>query len=373
MEKASYTTNVRDDRFRYFSYDNHGAKMKNHSTQEPWPINQIFIFIATSLIILYLLKLASNIVVPFLISISLAIILSPFINYLESKFIPKIVSLLLVVLLALFPIIIVSEYIVNEILEFASNYESIKTQFIQYIVESASNFHYFGITIDKHEVNMFLEQSNLTDIIKNLLTEAKNQFSNIFLIFFMVSFMLLESSDFHNKILKISKAYDINPHLFIEILEKVKSYFILKVKTSFITGLWALLILWYYDISYYYLWAVLAFFLNFIPVIGSILAAIPAVAFALVDHGSVIAMWIIVWYVIINTLIGNILEPRLMGKGLGISPLVIFLSMTFWGLLFGPAGMILSVPLTMVSQYLFDQYKETRWIALLLSEYKKKS
>lgn len=269
--------------------------------------------------------------------------------------------------------IIVGEYIVNEIIEFASNYESIKTQFIQYIVESASNFHFFDITIDESEVKMLIEQNNLMEIMKNLLTEAKNQFSNIFVIFFMVSFMLLESSDFYHKILKLSKAYDIDPHLFIEILEKVKAYFMLKVKTSLITGLWVLLILWYYDISYYYLWAVLAFFFNFIPVIGSILAAIPAVAFALVDHGPLIAAWILVWYVMINTLIGSILEPRLMGKGLGLSPLVIFLSMTFWGLIFGPAGMILSVPLTMVSQYLFYQYNETKWIALLLSEYKDKS
>lgn len=97
---------------------------------------------------------------------------------------------------------------------------------------------------------------------------------------------------------------------------------------------------------------------------GSIWAAIPAVAFALVDHGLVIAVWIIVWYVIFNTIIGNIFEPRLMGKGLGLSPLVIVLSMIFWELIFGPAGMILSVLLTMVSQYLFDQYKETRWIGV---------
>lgn len=332
----------------------------------------MFILMATSLIILYLLKLAANIVVPFLISMSLAIVLSPFISYLESKHIPKIVSLFLVILLALFPIVVIGEYIASEVIQFVSNYERIKTQFIDYIVKTTSSFHFFGITIDEHRVNMFLEQSNFTDIIKNLLTQAKNQFSNIFLIFFMVSFMLLESKDFYNKMLKISAAYNINPNLFVEILEKVKSYFILKVKTSLITGLWVLLILWYYDISYYYLWAVLAFFLNFIPVIGSILAAIPAVAFALVDQGWLIALSLIGWYLVINTLIGNILEPRIMGRGLGLSPLVIFLSMTFWGLIFGPAGMILSVPLTMVSQYLFDQYKETRWIALLLSEDKEK-
>jgi len=83
------------------------------------------------------------------------------------------------------------------------------------------------------------------------------------------------------------------------------------------------------------------------------------------------ALWIAIWYMIINTVVGNILEPRIMGKGLGISALVIFLSMTFWGWIFGPTGMILSVPLTMVIQFLFEQYRETKWIALLLSDYEK--
>ena len=76
-------------------------------------------------------------------------------------------------------------------------------------------------------------------------------------------------------------------------------------------------------------------------------------------------------FVIINMVIGNILEPRIMGKGLGLSAVVIFLSMTFWGWIFGPAGMMLSVPLTMGLQFLFAQYQETKWVAFMLSDYEK--
>jgi predicted PurR-regulated permease PerM len=189
----------------------------------------------------------------------------------------------------------------------------------------------------------------------------------------MAAFMLMESKYFYAKMLKIANDYNVDSHLFIEILEKIKSYFIIKVKTSLVTSVWVLTVLWFYDIPYFFLWAVLAFFLNFIPVIGSILAAIPAVVLALLDHGLMTTVWVAIWYVIINMVIGNILEPKIMGKGLGLSALVIFLSMTFWGWIFGPTGMILSVPLTMIVQYLFDQYKETQWIALLLSDYKKEA
>jgi len=151
---------------------------------------------------------------------------------------------------------------------------------------------------------------------------------------------------------------------------QIKTYFLIKVKTSLITALWILLVLWFYDIPYAFLWATLVFFLNFIPVVGSIFAAIPAIVMALIDHNMMTAIWISIWYMIVNTVIGNILEPRIMGRGLELSPLTIFLSMIFWGWMFGPAGMILSVPLTMGVQFLFDQYEETKWLAFMLGDYK---
>ena len=84
---------------------------------------------------------------------------------------------------------------------------------------------------------------------------------------------------------------------------------------------------------------------------------------ALIDHNMITAIWISIWYMIVNSVIGNILEPCIMGRGLELSPLTIFLSMIFWGWMFGPTGMILSVPLTMGVQFLFDQYEETKWLA----------
>ena len=181
--------------------------------------------------------------------------------------------------------------------------------------------------------------------------------------------MLMESEFLYNKLIKVGKENKRNIDEWMKIITKIQSYFLIKVKTSFITALWALGVLWYYDVSYALLWSILVFFLNFVPVIGSILAAIPAIIMAGIDHGMITAFWVASWYAVINMVIGNILEPKIMGKGLGLSALVIFLSMTFWGWVFGPAGMILSVPLTMVFQFMFQQYDETRWVALFLSDY----
>jgi predicted PurR-regulated permease PerM len=347
--------------------------MKKQFKQEIWPVNQLFIFAATGLITLFLLKAASDILVPFLISIAIAIVLSPHFTYLETKHIPKVVSLVVIILLSLLPIIIFGGYVADEAKDFATNYQTIKASFMQGIQSVTVHLNQMGINVNEENINAVLEKSNLGEILRNLATQANNQFSNLFLIFFMVAFMLMESKYFYAKMLKIANDYDMDSDLFIEIHEKIKSYFSIKVKTSLVTAVWVLAVLWFYDIPYCFMWAVLAFFLNFIPVIGSILAAIPAVVLALLDHGLMTTVWIMTWYLIINMVIGNILEPKIMGKGLGLSALVIFLSMTFWGWIFGPTGMILSVPLTMIVQYLFDQYKETQWIALLLSDYKKEA
>ena len=339
--------------------------------QDIWPLNQILIFWAMILIILTVLKFASGLLVPFLIAIALSIVLSPLLTYLERKRIPKILSLVLIIIVSLIPAVILGGYIGEEVKDFTHNFQDIKQQFNASLEKFTLFMHGFGIGVTEEDIHKVLEKSNLGEIVKSLASQARNQFSNIFLIFFMVAFMLMESDFFYDKMVKITKDYDKDIEDSMKIIEKIKSYFLIKVKTSLITAVLILAVLWYYDVAYFYLWATLAFFLNFIPVIGSIIAAVPPIFMALIDQTAMTALWVAVWYMVINTLVGNILEPRIMGKGLGLSALVIFLSMTFWGWIFGPAGMILSVPLTMVVQFLFEQYRETQWIALLLSDYKK--
>ncbi len=343
----------------------------NQNRQDNWPINQLLMFLALTSIILVVLKYASDLLVPFLIAMALAIVLNPLFNYLERKHIPKALSLVLIVIISLLPTIILGGYIGEEVKEFANNFHAIKQEFNASLEKMVLSLNHVGLEVTQEDILKILDKSNMGEIIKNLASQAGSQFSNIFLIFFTVAFMLMESDYLYNKMIKITQFYGRDINDMTTIINKIKTYFLLKAKTSLITVVWILVVLWYYEVDYFYLWAALAFFLNFIPVIGSILAAIPAIGMAWIGEGSMVALWVGIWYAIINMVVGNILEPRIMGKGLGLSALVIFLSMTFWGWVFGPAGMILSVPLTMAMQFLFDQYRETKWIALLLSDYKK--
>lgn len=106
--------------------------------------------------------------------------------------------------------------------------------------------------------------------------------------------------------------------------------------------------------------------MSYIPNIGSIIAAIPAVLFALVQLGLSGALWTLGSFLLVNNVLGNFVEPRIMGNGLGLSTLVVFLSLLFWGFILGPVGMFLSVPITMTIKIILENNEKTRWLAILL-------
>jgi predicted PurR-regulated permease PerM len=115
------------------------------------------------------------------------------------------------------------------------------------------------------------------------------------------------------------------------------------------------------------LWGSIAFFMNFVPYVGSIIAAVPVVFLAFLDAGVQDALLVAVGFLAINLVVGNLIEPRFMGRGLGLSTLVVFVSLIFWGWVFGPVGMFLSAPLTMLVKIALENDPRSRWIAILLS------
>jgi predicted PurR-regulated permease PerM len=145
----------------------------------------------------------------------------------------------------------------------------------------------------------------------------------------------------------------------------------MKIKTiiNLLTGFVTALGLWFLGVEYALLWGILLFFLNYIPNIGQIIASIPPVLLALLDQGATTAIVVTVWLIAVNTVFGYGVEPRYLEKGLGISGLVVLLSLIFWGWLLGPIGMFLSAPLTMVLKIVLQNDPKTRWIAVLLSNH----
>ncbi len=148
-------------------------------------------------------------------------------------------------------------------------------------------------------------------------------------------------------------------------------YFSIKTAVSGLTGVLVGIVLAIAGVDYPVLWGFLAFLLNFVPSIGSILAAIPPVLLAIVqpELGAGTAVVVAVFLLAINLVVGTVLEPRFMGRGLDLSSLVVFLSLLFWGWVLGPVGMLLSVPLTATVKIILEAFAEGRPIARLLGSH----
>ena len=190
--------------------------------------------------------------------------------------------------------------------------------------------------------------------------------SNSLLIILTVVFILLEASSFPRK-LTMAFGSENNPGAkYQTIVDSIRSYIVLKTGISIVTGILVAAWLWLFGVPYAGLWGMLAFLLNYIPKVGSIIAAIPALLVAWLDLGLSPCLGCAIGYAAINIAVGNLLEPRLLGRGLGLSPLVIFCSMLFWGWALGPVGMLLSVPLTMGVRVGLEGFEDTRWMGVLL-------
>lgn len=179
-------------------------------------------------------------------------------------------------------------------------------------------------------------------------------------------FLLSEMVGFPSKLAAVIGRDASESRYFTTISRDFQRYLGVKTVVSLGTGLVVGLWLWILGVDFPLLWGLLAFLLNYIPVLGSILAAVPTVLLTLVQLGSGRAALVALGYLLVNILIGNLLEPHLMGRRFGLSPLVIFLAVIFWAWVLGPLGMILAVPLTMALKIALDYSERWRWVAQLI-------
>jgi predicted PurR-regulated permease PerM len=192
---------------------------------------------------------------------------------------------------------------------------------------------------------------------------------NLFWVVLFVAFILSERSALARKIVS-----GVGPAQAIHILDvmarinkSVQQYLGLKTAVSLLTGLLVALSLALLNAPFPFLWGVLAFVLNFIPNVGSVLAGIPPIMITLFDSGSLLkTAFVAIAFVTIQVVVGNVIEPKVMGKGLDLSPLVVILSLLFWGWLWGISGMLLSVPLTAAVKIAMEQIEQTKPLAILM-------
>lgn len=331
------------------------------------PVTKAFLVMAAVVIVLAGVKAASVIVVPFLLSAFIAMAVSPLINWSSQYRIPRWLSITLVILLIVVIGFMLAGLITQSLGEFKENLPVYREQLSGEFAWVIEKLALLNINIDKDLFLSYLDPGMAMSMATNLLTGMGTVLSNVFLILLTVIFMLFEAESMPRRIHIAMSDPDMNLKHIDRFLQLVNQYLVIKMTVSLGTGLSIGLWLYVLGVDHFMLWSVLAFMLNFIPNIGSIIAAVPAVLMAFVELGFVSAGLTGLGFLVVNTVMGNVIEPRFMGKGLGLSTLVVFLSLIFWGWLLGTVGMLLSVPLTMVVKIALESQEGTQWLAVLLS------
>ena len=324
-----------------------------------------FVVMASVIIVLAGIKSASEIIVPFLLSLFLAIILLPAYNFFNKKGLPAALSLTFVISGFIIIIMLVAKLIGSSITDFNANIDTYSDKLTLYYHSLVPLASKLGIELSVDELSGMINSKQIMSFATKIMQSMGSMFTNGFVVLLTVIFMLLESTHFKSKIELIGNKSETVSHL-QKIISQIKEYMVLKAVISLFTGLIVWISLIIVGTDYAFLWAVIAFLFNFIPNIGSIIAAVPAVLLTLVQFGGLSALVVGGVYIAINVIIGSVIEPKVMGKGLGLSTLVVFLSLIFWGWLLGIVGMLLSIPLTIMVKIILDDNKDTRWISILL-------
>ncbi len=307
-----------------------------------------FLLTAAALVVVLAgMRAAVSLLVPFLLAAFLAVICAPAAFWLQRRKVPATLAVLMVVLGILGLEVLLAAFVGTSINAFLDNLPFYQQRLKEEAAGLLTLVGSLGLAIPDQSLLEMIDPGAAMRLVGNMLTGLGGVLTNTFLIMLTVVFMLLEAASFP---VKIGAAFgDVEQRFgyMRRFTSGVKQYLAIKTLVSLGTGIVVAIWVAAWGVDFPLLWGLLAFLLNYVPNIGSIIAALPAVLLGFIQFGLGRALLVALGYVVINVVAGNVVEPRFLGRGLGLSTLVVFLSLVFWGWVLGPVGMLLSVPLTM--------------------------
>jgi predicted PurR-regulated permease PerM len=324
------------------------------------------LILASFIIVVAGMKAASDILVPFFLAVFIAIICAPPLFWLQRKGVPKLPALALILVAILIAGLLFVALIVPSLNDFLISLPDYQERLSAQIAAVLSWLGERGVNIPAEELSGVLHPGWVMILAGGIFAALSSALANAFLLLLTVVFILLEMADLPRKLRLVLK----NPERSLSTIEKfsqhAKRYMVIKTLLSAVTGVLIWLLLLILGVDYPVLWGMLSFLLNYVPNIGAILAVLPVAVLALVQLGVGSALLTVLGFIVVHIVVGNFIEPKLMGKVLSLSTLVVFLSLVFWGWVLGPIGMILSVPMTSLVKIALESYEETRGIAFML-------
>jgi predicted PurR-regulated permease PerM len=318
------------------------------------------------------LKLASSLLVPILAAAFVALIISSGVTYLRDSRLPDPLAIPAAILISSVVFGSISLIIARSAQSIADNSDALKAKLDERLAVLSKTFNefttIFGVDTDLRQLIDQIQIQDFTGQISQLVSSFGGLVSTLFLITIYLIFMLMESRVLPDKVRELAGDGAVEkggrPR---EIVRAVQQYLIVKTTVAIMTGTLAGLACWAIGVPYAPLWGFLAFLFDFIPAVGAFFAAIPAGIVALLMLGPLEMVLTLGAFLVVNATVGNFIEPRMHGKNQSLSPLFVILSLVFWGWVFGPVGMLLAVPLSMILKISLEDSGEFNAFSVLVS------
>lgn len=326
-----------------------------------------FLVISAALVvIIWGMNQAQSALMSSLVAVFLSVLGTPLVQWLERKGLPRALAVLLVLAGLIAILLAVGALVSTSLGGFSASLPSYQQRMQEEVSALTALLAKKGVTVTDKELLGYLNPAAIMKLAVDLLGGLGAAFSNIVLILLTVMFMLLEASTFPVKLRAVlGDPRQVFPE-FTKFFDDIQRYMVvatvLNLAAGLLLGIWLTIL----GVDSPALWGFLAFMLLYIPHVGSIIAALPAVSLTLVQFGLGRAALVVAGYVLVQFTIGNLLWPKLVGRKMSLSTLVVFLSLIFWGHMLGLLGAVLCIPFTMTLKFACEHHKSTRWIAVLL-------
>ncbi len=324
------------------------------------------ISLAAVIVILAGLKAAETIVIQVLLGLFVATICAGGITALERIRVPRSVALAVVLLVLAAVGFAILAMAGSALVELSSQIPGYQARFKDLLARAIESMERMGWNIPDQSLSALVNSTDIFRFVAVLFASLGQAFNHFLILVVLAGFILGESFAFGDKARAAFTNADVALEPLRETIWNVKQFLGIKALVSLILAIGVFVLLRFSPVPNALVWALLAFVLNFIPIFGALMASAPPLVIAVVTSGWVPALWIASGYLVLTSVLFNFVEPLLMGKHLGLSPLVVILSILFWGWLFGPVGMLLGVPIMMALKIALLGHPDTRWLAVLL-------
>ena len=333
-----------------------------------------YLVAAASLVVIVAgLRSAQSVLVPFALAVFLAIVAARPLLVLSGLKVPRVIAVLVVGLVMVGGLFFIGSLLSSSVEALSQSIPEYRIRAELLLKQITSWLKEHRIPVSSESILQDLNTGAVFEMVGRTTGKLVSTVSTTVLVIIFTLFILYEATGLTAKLKVAAVQNELDYEQLQSMSIEVERYLAIKTVTSLFTGLLVGALTYFSNLDFPILWGAIAFVLNYIPFIGSIIAAIPAVLLATLLLGGAGASGVALGYIVINVGISNFIEPMLMGPRLGLSPFIVLLSLVFWGWVWGPVGMLLSIPLTMTAKILLEHSEELRWIGILMDVKPRKS